>query len=109
SRPGCRDDACAGLLSEWAAEPVQVASQAGVGRMAAVRQLHLEQILQLGTVLKLGGHVIVKNPYASSAFDSPIGLELHGQLARVDRSLGRQAALDAGQGFAAQLVELGLE
>ena len=77
--------------------------------MAAVGQLHFQQVGQFGLGLELGRHVVMEYPHPAAAFDPPEGVELRGQLARVERLLRGQALPLAGEALLAQLAEMPLE
>src|SRR5690606_29521349 len=95
--------------SAWPAQPVQVATESGKGRVATIGQFHLHQLGRRGTRLEIGGHVVMEYTHATASFDQPVRGELRRQLARVQRSLRRQALALAGKTLAAQLLEVALE
>ena len=88
---------------------MQVAAETGETRMAAVGQLHFQQVGQFSLGLELGRHVVMEYPHPAAAFDPPEGVELRGQLARVERLLRGQALPLAGEALLAQLAEMPLE
>ncbi|VVN24917.1 hypothetical protein PS623_04480 [Pseudomonas fluorescens] len=80
---------------------MQVAAQAGEAWVAAVSQLHLDQVEQLGLVLEVLGHVVVEHANATFSFDRPQAFKLRAQFARIKWFLRGQALLLAGQVIAA--------
>ncbi len=77
--------------------------------MAAVSELHFQQVQQLGAVLKFLGHVVMENTYATFTFDLPQRFKLRPERPRIKWFLRGKALLFTFEAIAAQFAEVALE